>query len=101
MVSLSPDIPLISEPPYCCLPHAHRFAFVFLAWDFPQVTQTSAILTPARSTALKFHAEVVADDAVLTEYGRVIKTRLGFRSWDSTRTAQAPRPLAIKFKIIR
>ncbi|GJY02525.1 reverse transcriptase domain-containing protein [Tanacetum coccineum] len=40
------------RPQYCLLcPHAHRFAFVFLAWDFPQVTQTSATLTPARSTA--------------------------------------------------
>ncbi|GJZ17702.1 hypothetical protein Tco_0553825 [Tanacetum coccineum] len=40
------------RPQYCLLcPHAHRFAFVFLAWDFPQVTQTSATLTQARSTA--------------------------------------------------
>ncbi|GJS41122.1 putative reverse transcriptase domain-containing protein [Tanacetum coccineum] len=40
------------RPQYCLLcPHAHRFAFVSLAWDFPQVTQTSATLTQARSTA--------------------------------------------------
>ncbi|GKF53506.1 hypothetical protein Tco_0160416, partial [Tanacetum coccineum] len=40
------------RPQYCLIcPHAHRFAFVFLAWDFQQVTQTSATLTQARSTA--------------------------------------------------
>ncbi|GJT91301.1 hypothetical protein Tco_1080146, partial [Tanacetum coccineum] len=39
------------RPQSCLLcPHAHRFAFVSLAWDFPQVTQTSATLTQARST---------------------------------------------------
>ncbi|GKB85943.1 hypothetical protein Tco_0958215 [Tanacetum coccineum] len=76
------------RPQYCLLcPHAHRFAFVFLAWDFPQVTQTSATLTQARSTASSWQGKVKGggvDFGVVNSFlGEIPKDVMGERGGET------------------
>ncbi|GJU85970.1 hypothetical protein Tco_1293516 [Tanacetum coccineum] len=69
------------RPQYCLLcPHAHRFAFVFLAWGFPQVTQTSATLTQARSTASSWQLLDVTRPTSSTSGPTMIVPTILFRS---------------------